>query len=174
MGGEGIGFNPAEQFHYEPVTASPQSGVEFSHDQTVFKPFLPNLEAEKQLKVLQAINQAGVQSVVKVVGVSDNGYWMEKIDGVPLSDYYKQQGKVPEGFYDSLTTAVNELHNAGFAHGDLTPGNIIIENEAGRVRLIDPASYDLSNSKTIAKFQQGDLEQISRGLPKQLKIWARF
>ena len=174
MGGEGIGYNPEVQFHYEPVKTSPQSGVEFSHDNTVFKPFLPNAEAEKQLKVLQAINSAGVKSAVKVVDVSDNGYWMEKIDGIALSDYYKKQGKVPEGFYDSLTTAINALHSSGFSHGDLTPGNIIIEDETGQVRLIDPASYDVANLRTISKFQSFDLDQISRGLPKQLKIWARF
>lgn len=80
----------------------------------------------------------------------------EWIDGKPLaqSDTGQWPASDLRSFVIDLTTAIDELHELGQAHGDLTPTNIVVRTSEGRIRpmLVDVVDFtsDENGKKTPA------------------------
>jgi serine/threonine protein kinase len=86
---------------------------------------------------------------------------MPLIEGITIHDYCKKtvdERNCAEVFLKAAI-ALNELHKHGYIHGDIRPGNILvetIEDDKYRIRLID-----FSFSKNIGKeVYYGDLDDI--------------
>jgi serine/threonine-protein kinase len=80
---------------------------------------------------------------VHIFAVEDDGdtqsIVMELVPGVTLRDYCAQQAPTPafmRATLEQVAEAMAEAHAAGLVHGDLKPGNLMIE-PGGRVRILD-------------------------------------
>ena len=80
---------------------------------------------------------------VKIFSVDDDGdtqsIVMELVPGVTLHAYCAQQAPTRAFMFatlDQIAEAMAEAHAAGLVHGDLKPGNLMIE-PGGRVRILD-------------------------------------
>lgn len=67
---------------------------------------------------------------------------MEELDAVNLQ--HVLNGTVPppdsfdsDAFLDDYAAFINALHEAGIAHGDIAPRNVMIDRETGKPRIID-------------------------------------
>ena len=63
-------------------------------------------------------------------------------DGLPLGIWRKSQAKIDlKDFFSiacSIVSIVKRMHNAGYFHGGIKPGNILIKLDTLDIRLIDP------------------------------------
>ena len=67
---------------------------------------------------------------------------MQSVAGVTVRDVLEKDVPLPasyrhEIFFDALEQFVSEMHNAGYYHRDLHPGNIMIDSESGMPYIID-------------------------------------
>jgi len=101
---------------------------------------------EQEARALAKLDHA---SIVKVfnMGFDSNRYpyfSMELVDGISLSDYLQQHGKLaPEAAVEvflQLTDALRQAHKLGIVHRDIKPGNIMLL-EKGKGAGGRPAAY---------------------------------
>lgn len=71
---------------------------------------------------------------------------------------------------EKLTAAVEHLHGLGVCHGDIHPGNVMIERETGDVFLIDIP--DFSQNTTEARNHRYSPEKVDGSSPAQRDIFA--
>ncbi|MGC8479563.1 MAG: KEOPS complex kinase/ATPase Bud32 [Candidatus Micrarchaeia archaeon] len=82
---------------------------------------------------------------------------MSYVDGILLRDIDKK-----ESFMQKLGSEVNKMHEADIVHGDLTPANIIIENDS--TVIID---FGLSEMTTNLEEKALDILLLKRSLIKK-------
>ena len=83
------------------------------------------------------------------------GYNMERFPGVSLGDYTAYGLDIPKYTLLNIDKSIKKLHNKGIVHGDLHPGNIMIDPTTGRdFRLIDPVGYPnlFDNTNDISRY----------------------
>lgn len=71
---------------------------------------------------------------------------------------------------EKLADAVEHLHGLGFSHGDLHPGNVMLDRVSGAVYLIDIP--DFSHNTTETKNHRYSPEDIDGSSPEQRDIFA--
>ncbi|NMJ77229.1 hypothetical protein GLU64_02365 [Nanohaloarchaea archaeon] len=100
------------------------------------------------------------------------GYFMEKAEGRELNDYTGTLDGSQNLDPDQIDTDVvkNQISylNAlmdicGESHGDLHPGNIMIDEETSSITVIDPVGYDRGTAST-EEARQKDREKIDSWL----------
>lgn len=74
------------------------------------------------------------------------------------------------GVIEKLTDAVEHLHGLGISHGDLHPGNVMLDRENGNVYLIDIP--DFSHNTAEAKNHRYSPENIDGSSSEQRDIFA--
>lgn len=99
------------------------------------------------------MNNDETESVQKIYGIfseNNTGYVvMERLTGVPLSEYLKENGGVMEWdkvkeIFPPLFTALNILHSCGIVHRGLSPKSIYIDTR-GRLKL---TAFGISAART--------------------------
>lgn len=93
---------------------------------------------EQEARALAKLDHAGIVKVFNM-GFDGNRYpyfAMELVDGISLSDYLQQHGKLPPevaiDIFLQLTDALRQAHRLGIVHRDIKPGNImLIEKNKG-------------------------------------------
>ena len=72
---------------------------------------------------LSQLEELGFTSAPKLISSTVDSFTMEKIEGTSL------HGRMPidETFFIRLMDVISELHDFGFAHGNLRPNNIIVK-----------------------------------------------
>lgn len=99
--------------------------------------------AQKEYRNLLKAREAGV-SVPTPITVLHNILLMGCVGGENIAHRLKDVSpKNPKKFFDELLKNVKRLYNAGLVHGDLSPFNILNENET-------PVIIDMSQSTTFA------------------------
>ncbi len=110
-------------------------------------------EAEKQFeaglrcfgdeakRLAQFSNVPGVVKIFDVFHENRTAYIiMEFLDGESVADRIKREGKIsPKEAVDimgSVLTTLNDIHQTGMIHRDVSPGNIFVTKD-GRVKLLD-------------------------------------
>lgn len=87
---------------------------------------------EQEARALARLDHA---SIVRVFNMGFDGnrypyFSMELVDGISLSDYLQQHGKLaPEAAIEiflQLTDALRQAHKLGIVHRDIKPGNIML------------------------------------------------
>ena len=95
------------------------------------------------------------------------GYIMPKISGINLRDIYgphKRKGKSLSNFANiakNLTAAVYHVHLMNQVIGDLSPQNILIDQQSGLVSLTDTDSYHITDSA-------GNVHRCGVGMPEYI------
>lgn len=92
-----------------------------------------------------------------------SGYRTEKIDGVPLSDYYRSGGRLPAAVLDIVEVAVEKLHANGLVHGDLNAGNILLTSDGG-IKLIDPVGFGEIPAEEFKTYADLDYDRFCSAL----------
>jgi len=115
---------------------------------------------------------ANPKNVVKPIGVVKDakgnivGFNLEKIQGKTLSEY-SQKSKITSEKLNEIETIIKNLHQKGFAHGDINSNNIMILND-GTIKLIDPVGYPpKQNFPNFDKAVADDLKKLE-AMKKQL------
>lgn len=97
-------------------------------------------EFERELRIGQ---QLAHPNIVKVFDLDRDGdllfYSMELIEGATLGELLRHappQRQQASSIVNQVADALSYMHERGFVHGDLHPGNILISN-AGQVKLVD-------------------------------------
>jgi len=94
----------------------------------------------REIKLGSRITHPNVVQFLDAGEANGNSYViMEYIDGVPLQEKLEQghiYPEIPSETANQLFDAVEAVHNAGMAHRDIKPGNILITDE-GTIKLID-------------------------------------
>lgn len=81
--------------------------------------------------------QEGIKAPPKVLAVlGDNAYVQEFVDAQDIDDFVQNSGELHPEALTGFEAMVNALHENGFVHRDLNPGNIKVEKD-GTIRLID-------------------------------------
>ena len=64
---------------------------------------------------------------------------MEWVEGLSLKNWLEKhsRGELVVNFFRQLVDAVAEIHANGIVHGDLKPGNVLIENGSNRLVVVD-------------------------------------
>ncbi len=84
-------------------------------------------------------------NIVKIYGkgIDEFGpyYYMEYIDGKPLSSFITAKGvknkDLLQKFANEILQAINYLHDKGLAHQNLNPDNIFVTNSQQQIKIID-------------------------------------
>ncbi|KXK27590.1 MAG: hypothetical protein TR69_WS6001000034 [candidate division WS6 bacterium OLB20] len=110
-------------------------------------------DAETQGSYLLELNEQFPGLFPAMYGFTDSdkkGYIMEYIPGPTLSDYADSGHEVPTELLHEIFTARDQLHEAGYAHGDFKTNNVILRlNTEGRAtgfRFIDPVPPVVTNT----------------------------
>jgi len=85
---------------------------------------------KSEARIMLRAAESGV-AVPTVFYVNDYDVWMEKVYGALL-----QEKKIAAKEYVKIGSILADLHNAGIAHGDFTPANIIVRGR-GDFAVID-------------------------------------
>ncbi len=153
------GSRPAPRFRWGPIEVFERVGRGSFGD--VYRAVDTRLDAEVALKIerpgasstpaVRAILDEARQmarvrhpNVVAVHGadVHDGraGFWMDYVRGPTLEEYVSERGALPVAeaarIGCDLCRALSAVHGAGLVHGDVKPGNVIL-NPDGRVMLAD-------------------------------------
>ncbi len=106
------------------------------------QPIMQRSDWEKEICMLRMLNHPGLPALHDVITDEYNSYIvMEHIKGMTLENHVKEKGKLElkEALQIAmgLCAIIDYLHHRSVPviHGDLKPGNIMME--AGRIRLID-------------------------------------
>jgi len=97
-------------------------------------------ESRAELAVLAAVAHPGLAALVGHGSLAGGGTWIarEWIEGVELGAW--SSGRAPEEIgrmLARLCVALDQLHERGFVHGDLKPGNVIVAAGGERPVLTD-------------------------------------
>ncbi|MCD8347682.1 MAG: protein kinase [Lachnospiraceae bacterium] len=118
-----------------------ESGIRFQspHEQMLFEKGRTVFEAEtKTLNANQDLQ--GIVHVYRCLNENNTSYMvMEYLEGMSLQDYMDWEEPFPiqtEEIFRQLTEIVEQVHTRGFAHHNLSPDNIYLE-ENGKIRLLD-------------------------------------
>lgn len=101
---------------------------------TVGTPFrsLTKIWCRHEAECLLKLSELGFTNAPKLISSTSNSFVMEKIEGSSLSG----RKPIDEQLFLRLMDVVGELHDFGFAHGNLRPNNIYIK-EGNEPVLID-------------------------------------
>lgn len=129
---------------------------------------------KREAEVLSVLNHPGIPKVEK------DGYFlylprnsnqnlhclvMEKIEGLTLYKYLKQQGKRPIApelaikWLRELTIILQQVHSQNFFHRDIKPTNIMLRTD-GHLTLIDFGTVRQVTRTYVAKKAAGDITGI--------------
>ena len=130
-------------------------------DNNVFTPISNDLEeimAACKMFMAEAIKIMGFENnnIVKIYDVFDDNdtcyYSMEYINGCDLGAYKKSKGCIKEseaiGIIKQVAVALKEMYNHEMCHYDISPENIMLDQENGRVVLVDFGSAKTSADKS--------------------------
>jgi tRNA A-37 threonylcarbamoyl transferase component Bud32 len=107
---------------------------------------LPDETSRRRLageaRAAAALSHSGIATVYDVTGPDDEpAIVMELVDGEPLSALIARDGPMrPDAaarLAADVADALYHAHQRGIVHRDVKPGNILVEAESGRARLID-------------------------------------
>lgn len=109
------------------------------------------------------------ESVVRYVGWGESpqgGPYLisEWFDGVPLGHRRSDSAEVFLDRMVKILDAVRAVHDGGMVHGDLTPGNILV-NEVGQVLVTDFGFSKIINSRIAGAQGESDFKTIPGGTP---------
>lgn len=98
--------------------------------------YLSNCSLEKkqrfidEIKVLQELNVRKIEGVVKIIDFSEEHLWYVMPKLQPAFPYISQQKSldVIVDLFISLVNTLISIHHSGFAHRDIKPDNIYIDN----------------------------------------------
>lgn len=99
--------------------------------ETPFAP-LTRIWCRHEAECLLKCAKLGFVNAPKLIGLTDNSFTMETIEGISLDS----REFITEQLFLRLMDVVREFHGFGFAHGNLRPNNILII-DAGEPVLID-------------------------------------
>lgn len=97
--------------------------------------------------------------VPAVLYVSDYEVIMEHLDGALL-----REKEIPTEQYSEIGSILARLHDAGIAHGDFTPANIIVKEDGDRFAVID---FGLSVFSKDLEEQAIDVFLMEKAIGKQ-------
>ncbi len=92
----------------------------------------------REARILYALRERRIP-VPSVVAVGRNIIYMERLEGRLLRDVRKGPA-----FFESVGEVVGDMHDAGVAHGDMTPANIMVVK--GRPYIIDFGLAEMTGS----------------------------
>ncbi len=119
---------------------------------------------EREALFLSKLRHPGL---VAVHGFSKSGpcYWMDFIDGVPISEAAKKAPpeQVASWFHECLE-ALDYLHTQGVLHGDLKPGNILVDRE-NHARLVDFGLASVTSTASPPQAEEAGLVRLKGSLP---------
>lgn len=113
--------------------------------------------AEEARLLMRFTGEEGIVSVYDVFETNETVYMvMEYVEGFTLKQRFEQSGPIPEeellNFMIPVLLSLKFVHNAGFAHRDISPDNIICQPD-GTVKLVDfgSARYSvMSESRSLS------------------------
>lgn len=99
---------------------------------------------------------------------SPRGYWMEKIDGIEIGELIND----PEDYDINIDFVVDQLEHLKNlteylpAHGDIYEGNLLVEEDTGLLRIIDPKGWDFRTAmqQTNQRKDQRELDEFIEAL----------
>jgi tRNA A-37 threonylcarbamoyl transferase component Bud32 len=125
------------------------------------------LELTIQDKASKVVTEVGIPQVLGYASKL-GGILMEYVDGEPLSDLIVNKTvKMDEviEIQTKIRKALEQLHGAGFAHGDILPCNVLYKPETKQIHMID------FEQATWFEHDQSDWERCVRTDKKLLNWW---
>ena len=118
--------------------------------QVAIKVLSPSIASDPQKKAL-FVDEARLTSSIRSPNVatifhvhcsteSDLAFFvMEWIEGTSLKEWIEKnhEESIAVDYFRQLVRAVDEIHAGGIVHGDLKPGNVLIENKTNRLVVVD-------------------------------------
>lgn len=97
--------------------------------------------ALRELEVARRVSHPRVVAVHDMVRTDDGAIVvMEYVEGGSLADLLAREGRLPSArvaaLADDILAGLEAVHEGGVVHGDLKPGNVLLDAE-GRVKLAD-------------------------------------
>lgn len=100
----------------------------------------------RELRMLAAVEHPGIARLIDG-GVGDDGLpyvVMEFVEGLPITEWLAKSADVSSGLdlpgrlalFEQVAEAVAHCHDRMIVHGDIKPGNVLVD-DSGRVRLLD-------------------------------------
>lgn len=124
----------------------------------------------RELKVLSRINHPNVVRYLRqgrtsgADGVESVWFAMEYCGGGSLQDYARGRGGIPETELVPLATeaaaGLRAVHEAGFAHCDIKPANLLLDLQAGRRTPV----VKLSDFGSVQEMQAMDQNGVAEGM----------
>lgn len=118
----------------------------------------------REARAAGALSHAHIATIYDVGEANGEAYIaMELVDGQPLDQALKAQGRMP---YEralrlarQLAEALDYAHRAGIVHRDVKPSNILLSADGAVAKLLDfgAARLDDADSGALAKTQAGQL-----------------
>jgi len=99
-------------------------------------------QAEEEAKVARAVNHPGIRQVKRVIkkgsflAVKELYLVMEFVDGISLEQHPPETFEKAVDIFHQTADALSAMHEAGYAHADMKPNNIVV-SEDGRAKIID-------------------------------------
>ncbi len=117
---------------------------------------------QQEAKAATTLNHKNI-ATVREFGYDENGAYlvMDFVDGIPLSDVIKQEGKLnserTKKIISQICDGLEHAHNSGVVHRDLKPANIIIARNSSGEEF--PKIVDFGIAKLVDEESQGNLTQ---------------
>lgn len=142
---------------------------------TAFKAYRSGTDSkilQREVANLKFLNDKTPGVAPKYVSHNENGIAMERVGGKTLETYFKEMSDIGLPPYETaklgekVGDALNRIHNAGFAHGDLTENNIVVD-ALGKIRLLDLEDSKVFKPKSKVKLDyfDEDVKVLLGGLP---------
>ena len=121
----------------------------------VFPTPLHQQQCERSLKQLETLDHAGIAKVLGH-GRHEEQLWIatEQVDGLPLSAYIAERGKLNQveavSLLSQIGSALEAAGNKGVSHSDLAPKNVLVHD--GAIKLINftvPVPHDAKVQGTL-------------------------
>ena len=115
--------------------------------------------SKTEARVIAAVSKAGVNAP-RLLLYDGYDVYMTRVDGRRLAETIRS-GPVNGSVFEKVGKMLGNLHNAGVAHGDYTPANIIVSN--GQPYVID---FGLSEMTDSAEERALDVLLMKRSVSK--------